>query len=310
MPTQGGADGSRLAVRRHPLQGDLPQGRVRTAAEVRAQTGLAEDVAIVLLLHGDDELLESFQTAHLTTQIAAARYALVTAPSFSLWEPQRRPDNLLSLRRSLLSYQDLQASGVTACPRVGWVEPRDGERLAAWVTHHRLRLVSLDLMTYDGPSFDRAVAGLACFDELTGQQLHYLVDGVRARAKIEALYLAAAPDRVAISSATMAMPASEIESGRPDSFRARAMCITQRCVAAARAVEEAHASSVEEFLSSTLGESPSDSNRQPAASMRCNSNRVDAGPIRVTDLAHRGTRKSEERPSTQTARRDFGRASC
>jgi hypothetical protein len=229
-------------------------GRIRTAAELRAQTGLDCNIRIVLLLHAKDDLLERFDAAELTTQIASGGYDLVTAPSFSLWEPQRRPDNLLSLRRSLVYYNELQTAGASACPRVGWVETLDGDRLAAWIKRHDLSLVSLDLMTYDGASFDRAVAGLARFDELTGQRLHYLIDGVRVQRKIEALYLAAEPVRVTISSATMAVPAPTIEGVPEDSFLARTRHIADRCDAGSRAVRTAHTSSVEGFISATLAE--------------------------------------------------------
>jgi hypothetical protein len=235
-------------------------GRIRTASEVRMKTGLAADVKLVLLLHGKDELLERFDEADLAHQIAAGGYVLVTAPSFSLWEPQRRPDNLLSLRRSMLSYEQLQAAGATTCARVGWVEDRDRERLAAWVDRSGVNLVSLDLMTYNGPSFDRAVAGLARFDESTACRLTYLVDGVRARSKIEALYLATAPDRMTISGATMAMPAPAETSGiSMNSFLARTKFIAARCAAATVRVAAAHTTSIEVFISSTLDSTESKS---------------------------------------------------
>jgi hypothetical protein len=219
-------------------------GRIRSADELRAETGLADDVAFVLLLHGKDLLLELLNEARIISDIASGGYDLVTAPSFSLWEPRRRPDNVLSLRRSFRYYAELRRAGVNICPRVGWVEARDVERLAAWVNRHAIGLVSLDLMTYDGPSFDRAIAHLATFDELTESCCHYLVDGVRARQKIEALYLASAPDRVTVSNATMAPPPGE--SG--DSLIARACLTMKYCAAARDAVRAAHASSVEAFI--------------------------------------------------------------
>lgn len=174
-----------------------------------------------------------------------------------MWEPQRRPDNLLSLRRSFLCYEELLAAGATVCPRVGWVEPLDGERLAAWVNRYGIRLVSLDLMTYAGRPFDRAVVGLARFDELTGRHLTYLVDGVRAQRKIEALYLAAAPQRVAVSSATMTGPAPVVDGVVADTLQGRAEFVAARCRQAAENVDAAHAGSVEAFIAGTAPEGAS-----------------------------------------------------
>ena len=228
--------------------------RVRSAAEVRAKTGLAADVPVVLLLHGDDALLERLDEADVAAAVAAAGYALVTSPSFSLWEPRRRPDNLLSLRRSFLCYEELADAGANVCPRVGWVERRDVERLAKWVSRHSITLVSLDLMTYDGRSFDRAVARLAEFDALTGGLCHYLVDGVRARGKIEALYVAAAADRVTVSNATMTGPPPLTDGVADDTLLGRGAVTVARCAEAREAVAAAHASSVESFIATACEE--------------------------------------------------------
>lgn len=240
------ADVSVVAVR---LKEVMRHGRIRRASELRENTGLGDDVAVVLLLHGEDELLERLASSEFATEIAAGGYSLVTSPSFSLWEPQRRPDNVLSLRRSMLYFGELQAAGANVCPRVAWVEPVDAERLAAWTNRYKLSLVSLDLMTYAGRSFDRAIAGLAHFDELTGQRVHYLVDGVCAAARVEALYLAAAPDRVTVSSATLTPPASRFGGAR--TLPARAAFVTERCRVAQANVQAAHASSLDAFVAET-----------------------------------------------------------
>jgi hypothetical protein len=227
-------------------------GRIRSAAELRAQVGLSADVPIVLLLHGKDELLELLDTAEVVSQIAAGGYALVTPPSYSTWEPRRRPDNLLSLRRSLLYYDGLAHAGAQVCLRVAWVERRDVERFAEWVVRYSVALVSLDLMTYEGRSFDRAIANLAYFDGLVAASCHYLVDGVRARRKIEALYLATAPERVTVSNATMAGPPPVVGGVVDDTFRGRTAVTALRCQEAREAVAAAHASSVETFIAATL----------------------------------------------------------
>ncbi|MDX6451423.1 MAG: hypothetical protein QOH16_1472 [Gaiellaceae bacterium] len=248
-------------------------GRIRSAEEVRAYTGIAPEVALVLLLHGEDELLERF-TEHdaAVAGVGVAGYALVTSPSFSMWEPRRRPNNLLSLRRSLLDCVRLQEAGASVCPRVAWANERDAERLAEWVTANSVDLVSLDLMTYGPRSFDRSVALLARFDELTGHKLCFLIDGIRARRRIEAIYLATAPGRITVSDATMARPApvaSPIDLGRT-SLVARAAVVERACRHAHRAVAQQEASSHEMFVAQLanhrgLGELVAPDHRSDAA---------------------------------------------
>lgn len=226
-------------------------GRVRSAAELRAQVGLADDVAVVLLLHGEDALLERLWEADVADEIAAGDYALVTPPSFSLWEPRRRPDNLLSLRRSLVYYDDLVKAGANVCLRVGFVERRDVERLAEWTNRYGIGLVSLDLMTYQARSFDRAIGFLAVFDKASGQRCHFLADGVRAQRKIEALYLAAAPERVTVSNAT-STPPPESTDAASRTLVGRSQLTRRRCQQARVAVAAAHASSVEHFIDTVV----------------------------------------------------------
>lgn len=240
-----------VAVR---LEEVFRHGRVRTCHELRAKTGLAEDVDVVLLLHARDELLEELWGGDFAPAIAGAGYALVTPPSFSVWRPQRRPDNLLSLRRSMLYYAALRDAGANVCLRVAWTDPMDVKRLADFVTEHEVSLVSLDLMTFRERSLDQAIALLTQFDALTDARCHYLVDGVRARSSIEKLYLAASPARVTVSDASFARPPPETNRGMVDTLGARAAIVRARCKEASKAVEALASQSVERFIDETTRE--------------------------------------------------------
>jgi hypothetical protein len=185
----------------------MRHGRIRNAAEVISFTRLKSETKIILVLFDEDESLERLADgwADYAREIAAGGYALVLPQSYSLWEPARRPDNLLSLRRSMLAYAGLQAAGANTIPRIGWVEPIDAERFADWVGKNpAVTAVTLDLMSYQAKSFDRLIGLLAYFDKLTGERLHYLVNGVKASSRIFPLYFATAPERVTVTEATLA----------------------------------------------------------------------------------------------------------
>jgi hypothetical protein len=230
-------------------------GRIRTAAELREHVGLPPIVQLVLLLHGRDEHLEAFSAVDLAAAIAAAGYLLVTPPSFSLWEPRRRPNNILSLRRRAVSYGELTDAGAKVCPQVGWVEPIDVERLASWINSFGGDIVALDLMTYSAPSFERAVEGLAYFDALTGEQMHYLVDGVATTDRIAMLYLATSAERVTVSSATIGPPPKKFDGAK--TLRERTAVMDSRCAEARALAEAADENSAEEFVRHVLARSNS-----------------------------------------------------
>jgi hypothetical protein len=229
-------------------------GHVRPADHLRERAGLPESTDIVLLLFGPDQLLEELWAVRESalTEIAEGGYALVLPPSYSLWEPRRRPNNLLSLRRSHLVYGELQQRGANAVPRLGWVEHTDVERWSVWLNSNPLvEVASLDLMTYQGPHFDRQVALLAEFDALTGERVHFVANGVRAPRRILALYTATSPERVTVSSATLVPPppvASLVAGVAKGSFAARAAEVDASCLHARQVVEMAAAGEDVEVL--------------------------------------------------------------
>jgi hypothetical protein len=202
----------------------LCRGRVRSADEARAHTGLSASTKIVLLLFGKDHALERLADlwGSCADEIAGGGYELVLPPSYSLWEPARAPDNLLSLRRSMLAFEDLQRRGVNTIPRVGFVEMRDAERFAAWVgVNPCVTTVTLDLTTYQARSFDRAVSLLGYFDQFTGERLRYVINGVKAARSIVDLYNAVSPERVTVTEATLArVPTVNTSEARSFVFRA------------------------------------------------------------------------------------------
>lgn len=237
-----------IGVRLHEV---LRRGGIRTAAQLRTYLGLDTSTKLVLLLFSPDQVLEQLAANwdQRLGEIASGGWQLVLPPSFSLWEPQRRPDNLLSLRRSMLTFAALQNRGVETIPRVGWVEPIDMERLARWVNQNPfVETVTLDLQTYAPSSFARSVALLAAFDALTGERLRYLVNGVKTYRRIAELYLATAPDRVTITEATMArLPAGSTRNDRR--LAARSAEVEERCLLVRQLIGEADRGlDVEELL--------------------------------------------------------------
>jgi hypothetical protein len=176
------------------------RGKPLSAAAVRRCVGLAEDQRLILLLFGRDEFLERLwdNAATFLPELAAAGFDLITAPSYSAWEPRPRPEYLYAAKRSLLVFERLQELGANVVPRLVWTVPHDAARWAAWAEHNPcLTHFSLDLTTYRGTAaFKEQLALLADFDRLMGHRLAYLVNGPSTLDRALALYSVISPTRI------------------------------------------------------------------------------------------------------------------
>jgi hypothetical protein len=177
--------------------------RPMTAAEVREMVGLGRDQLLLLLLFGRDEYLEHLwnQRSVFLPELASAGFDLIVAPSYSAWEPRPRPEFFYAAKRSLVVFGALQDLGANAVPRVTWKLPYDVERWVAWKARNpALECVGLDLTTYKGDrGFEEQLELLSTFDDRTGGEFTYIVNGPSTFDRIRRLFEAVAPDRVHVT---------------------------------------------------------------------------------------------------------------
>jgi Domain of unknown function (DUF4417) len=189
------------------------RARVLAAAELKTRIGLRPTRKLVLLLFGQDCVLERLwnDSPALLPQIAMAGYDLVVAPSYSTWTPRPRTEHLYNLKRSLIFYRALQRLGVPAAPRLAWVTEQDIRRYAAWVlANPAVELVGLDWMTYRADSdWQGQMEGLGLLDRLTGRRLRYLINGPTTTSRYADIFTRVGLQRVCLTSSTLAPPPPE-----------------------------------------------------------------------------------------------------
>lgn len=197
---RGQLDAPAYAVRAEEV---LRKRRVLMADELRERFGLHEEQTLILLPFAEDERLEALWDAERIKQIAAAGFDLVVAPSYSPWDPRPRTQHLVSLKRSLTFFGELQARGAPAIACLGWATDRDLQRMAAWVNaNENVRAIAVDWQTYDRDlSFAQRLAGLLEFDQLTGNRLRYLVNGIARAQRYEAVFRSLGAERATVTNA-------------------------------------------------------------------------------------------------------------
>jgi hypothetical protein len=180
--------------------------RVKSAVEVRDTLGLATTQKLVVLPFDDDEVIEGMwsREERLITELAAAGYDAIVAPSFSTYTPRPRTEYLINMRRSMIYFGALQNAGITALPRLAWNITHDARRCAEWVLGNPgVRMVALDLATHRvAADWEDQMDGLKIFDSMTGEAITYLVNGPTTPDRCEDLLRIAGGARIRVTNAT------------------------------------------------------------------------------------------------------------
>ena len=195
---------------------------VRPASELREITGLKDDQALAVVFFAADLHLEEVwgRRLEIATALTTAGYAFAVAPSFSIYEPRSRFEQLYNLFRSMRFFELLQAHHVPAIPRIGWIILHDIRRAAQWLNENQeVRVVALDVMTVKAPrAWDLHLQGVKYFDSLTGHRLHYVINGPGTHSRRRTMAAVVPLERLTYTRATLAAPVSAVERTTEDPY--------------------------------------------------------------------------------------------
>jgi hypothetical protein len=230
----------------YAVRADVVVGRRRhvlAAADLKTRVGLRPTQKLVLLLFGQDQVLERLwnDSPALLPEIAAAGFDLVVGPSYSTWTPRPRTEHLYNLKRSFIFYRALQQLGAPAVPRLAWVTEHDVRRCAAWVlANPAVELIGLDWTTYRADADWRAqLEALGLLDRMTGRRLRYLINGPTTSSRHADIFTRVGPPRVCLTSSTLAPPPPEGNHQLLLSADGRSVSTFEgRCVAQRRIIVE------------------------------------------------------------------------
>lgn len=131
--------------------GDVVSSKeLRVIPDVRARFGIPNRTKVVMLGFGKDGLIERIWTRRyeIFPKLALLDIDLFTAINYSIWFNQPHAERLINLKRSLITYQELQALGVTTIPHLYWFGHKDLMRWTVWLADNpSVRLVAINLQT-------------------------------------------------------------------------------------------------------------------------------------------------------------------
>jgi len=155
----------------------------------RALLGLPEDAKLVVLGFESDAFLEQAwpkpRRRQILEAILEAQPDLAVAWGYSVWYRHTkgwaypRIEQLFNMKRSLITYADLQRAGIPAAPHVYWGNHEDLRRWCRWLADNpSVSTIAVDLQTADADGdWQTALYGLTCLRQNLGHHVRILING-------------------------------------------------------------------------------------------------------------------------------------
>lgn len=149
---------------------------------LRERFGIPPEVKILLQAYGKDALIESIWPKREDFYIAIGKlgFDLITGINYSVWHEQPHAERLINVKRSLVTFSEMQRHGLPAIPHMYWSGRRDLERWAEWLNNNpQVGIVATDLQTERTHKvWDTSVEELSLyFVPLLKREIHFLVTG-------------------------------------------------------------------------------------------------------------------------------------
>ena len=122
----------------------------RYPTSLKERFGLSGDTKIILFAYGKDQLIEDLwpKRDDFYDQVQRLGFDLVTGINYSVWHTQPHEERLVNVKRSLITFSEMQKRGIPAIPHIYWSGEKDLARWADWLNHYPfVGIVAVDLQT-------------------------------------------------------------------------------------------------------------------------------------------------------------------
>lgn len=160
---------------------------------VQGRLSVDRGTKIILLCYARDRVLERIwlDRRAVFEKIAALRFDLVTALNYSVWLDHPHAERFINLKRSLITFEELQSVGVPTVPHIYWSGLKDLERWRDWLSANKcIQTVAINLQTErQRHIWTQTLNDLRFFVSILDRPLHFLITGPSQPYRIEQLQL-------------------------------------------------------------------------------------------------------------------------
>jgi len=143
--------------------------------------GIPPGTQVVLQSYGKDRLIENLwpQRHAIFPKLASLGFAAVTAINYSVWFSQPHAERLINIKRSLLTYEELQGLNIPVIPHIYWSGKVNLDAWAVWLNDNSVvDTVAVNMQTMRSEhDWSRALAGFEHLASKLKRPIHFLITG-------------------------------------------------------------------------------------------------------------------------------------
>lgn len=150
------------------------------AEDIRRRLGINKKSKIIFLSYGHDKLIEKIWPDRyaILEKIANLDLLLITAINYSVWLKDPHAERLINLKRSLITFEDMQNLEMPAIPHIYWTGKKDLIRWNSWLSKYStIKIIAINLQTERGGTWTQTLKDLSFFISILEHPIHFLITG-------------------------------------------------------------------------------------------------------------------------------------
>ena len=163
--------------------------KLSVAKSLTELLGLPTSTKVIIQYYGKDRLIENIWPVRheVFRKIAQLQPYAITSVNYSVWDSQPHGEQLLNIKRGLLTFEDLQELNLPTIPHIYWSSTQTMQAWAKWLYHNTaVSVVAINLQTLRKPAeWAKAMNNLRYFMNILPRDIHFLITGPQAADRVK-----------------------------------------------------------------------------------------------------------------------------
>lgn len=163
--------------------------KLSVAKSLTELLGLPTSTKVIIQCYGKDRLIENIWPVRheVFRKLAQLQPYAITSVNYSVWDSQPHGEQLLNIKRGLLTFEDLQELNLPTIPHIYWSSTQTMQAWAKWLHHNTaVNVVAINLQTLRKPAeWTKAMNDLRYFMSILPRDIHFLITGPQAADRVK-----------------------------------------------------------------------------------------------------------------------------